>query len=38
MRNGLAVRSKEQAKNVPKIFPTNEFFFFFGEKGEWEST
>jgi hypothetical protein len=24
MRNGLAVRSKEQAKNVPKIFPTNE--------------
>jgi hypothetical protein len=24
MRNGLAVRSEEQAKKVPKIFPTNE--------------
>ena len=24
MRNGLAVRSEEQPKKVPKIFPTNE--------------
>jgi hypothetical protein len=24
MRNGLAVRSEEQTKKVPKIFPTNE--------------
>jgi hypothetical protein len=24
MRNGLAVHSEEQAKKVPKIFPTNE--------------
>jgi hypothetical protein len=24
MRNGLAVRSEEQAKKVAKIFPTNE--------------
>ena len=24
IRNGLAVRSEEQAKKVPKIFPTNE--------------
>ena len=24
IRNGLAVRSEEKAKNVPKIFPTNE--------------
>ena len=24
MRNGLTVRSEEQAKKVPKIFPTNE--------------
>ena len=24
MRNGLAVRSEEQPKKYPKIFPTNE--------------
>jgi hypothetical protein len=24
IRNGLAVHSEKQAKNVPKIFPTNE--------------
>jgi hypothetical protein len=24
IRNGLAVRSEEQAEKVPKIFPTNE--------------
>ena len=24
IRNGLAVHSEEQAKKVPKIFPTNE--------------